>query len=84
MAIMMKCGHSANAVNEHGKPSCAICAGLTPNADIVDDTPLDLSKRKAKCSDCGTIKQSSTDLAFFGHKPDREYDSFYCGCRGWN
>jgi len=53
---MMKCGHAANATNGHGQPSCAICAGLTPNADIVVDAP-DLTGRMAKCA-CGRIEPS--------------------------
>lgn len=27
---------------------------------------------------------SSTDLPFFQHHPDREYDDYYCGCFGWS
>lgn len=23
-------------------------------------------------------------LAFFKHKPDRDFDEFYCGCHGWD
>ena len=47
---MMKCGHAANATNTAtGKPSCAICAGLTPDALIVDDAPPDLTGRAARC-----------------------------------
>lgn len=25
-----------------------------------------------------------TTLPFFSHKPEREFDDFYCGCQGWN
>lgn len=46
---MMKCGHSANATSD-GKPSCAICAGLTPDALIVDDNPPSFVGRMAHCS----------------------------------
>lgn len=27
---------------------------------------------------------SSFDLPFFEHRPDREYDDYYCGCWGWS
>lgn len=27
---------------------------------------------------------SSWDLAFFQHKPNEEYDEYYCGCYGWD
>ncbi len=27
---------------------------------------------------------SSTDLPFFEHKPDEEYDAYFCGCMGWD
>lgn len=27
---------------------------------------------------------SSWDLPFFSHKPDEEYDEYYCGCLGWS
>lgn len=96
MRQMMKCGHSANAnrvlLGGERVPSCAICAGLTPNAEIVIETP-DLTGRKARCSyfgsshggkTCDGEVDSSPDCAFFEHKPDAEYDRFYCGCWGWN
>jgi hypothetical protein len=45
---MMKCGHSANGFNGKHEPCCVICAGLTPDAEIVVEAP-DLSKRRARC-----------------------------------
>ena len=27
---------------------------------------------------------SSSDLWFFEHRPDEEYDLYYCGCWGWD
>ena len=79
----MKCGCVANATC-NGKPICAIHAGLTPDAAIVSDTQPDLTGRKARCPDCKGTVNSSFDLAFFAYRPEREFDSFYCGCRGWN
>lgn len=62
---MMKCGHAANAVNGKGEPSCVICAGLTPDADVVANEPS-FGERLAKCS-CGKTQPSSdrARLAFF-------------------
>lgn len=79
-APMMKCGHSANAVF-NDKPCCAICAP-SPDAYEVVETP-DVTGRKAKCSDCDYVRDSSVDLPFFEYRPDEEYDKFYCGCMGW-
>lgn len=84
MKPMMKCGHAANAVDKDGNPCCAICAGFTPNAFIVDDSAPDLTGRKAKCCYCGKERESSPELPFFEYKPDKEYDKFYCGCWGWD
>ena len=93
---MMKCGHSANANRIHKDgtktPSCAICAGITPDAEIVVDAP-DLEGRKARCSYFGTSHGSTTchgevasspNAAFFEHRPGAEFDRFYCGCWGWD
>lgn len=90
--VMMKCGHSANAFNEKKEPCCAICVGTTPNAEIVDDNPPDLTGRKARCHysqpkrgyTCRGIVDSSPDLPFFKREPDKPYDSYYCGCWGWD
>ena len=84
MKYMMKCGHAANAVDRNGNPCCAICAGFTPNAFIVDEKQIDLTGRKAICSYCNTIVDSSLNLPFFEYRPDKEYDSFYDGCWGWD
>lgn len=81
--VIMKCGHAANATH-NGNPVCAICFGLTPDAEIIADTAPDLTGRKAMCSQCGRITDSSENLLFFEYRPEQEYDSFYCGCKGWN
>lgn len=62
--VMMKCGHSANAVMGD-KPVCAICAMTHTGWDIVDDDPPDLAGRKARCH-CGREEPSHPErLAFF-------------------
>jgi hypothetical protein len=128
--VMLSCGHAANSTNQHGEPSCAICAGVCESTPI---TPPDLTGRMARCT-CGRTEPSTLDgsLAFFefcgegspratdicvchyascahdpaymarnvpnnrktvieqgkcsGFRPQgaREFDSYYCGCRGWN
>ena len=90
---MMKCGHAAHAVNGKGEPSCIICHGIHPGADVVDLAPPSLG-RMAKCSylrpgPYGSAKghepvPSSAELAFFEHKPGDPMDRYYCGCFGWD
>ena len=43
----------------------------------------DLSGRKAKCDLCPSVEPSGRTLAFFGCRPEKEFDSYYCGCKGW-
>jgi hypothetical protein len=83
MKPMMKCGHAANATTE-GKPCCVICAGIVPGAYEIAEAQPDLSGRKAKCCYCSSLADSSSDLAFFAHTPDKATDNYYCGCLGWN
>ena len=80
---LMKCGHAANATMEGG-PVCVICYGISPGADVADESPLDLTGRKATCPYCSAVVDSSRSLAFFEHRPNAETDSFYSGCRGWD
>jgi len=84
----MKCGHTANAVKENGKPVCVICAGITPDAEIISEEIPDLTDRKARCTYYGgkyhSEALSKLRLPFFEYKPDNEFDEYYCGCFGWN
>ena len=94
---MLECGHTANAIrsleandedplqleakDKFGSiriHSCVIC-----NCSI-STTPPDLTGRQAKCVYCGSVKESSMSLPFFQVHPDREFDEFYDGCRGWD
>jgi hypothetical protein len=90
---LMKCGHIANATtmipnsSNTGKikiHSCVICAGIVAGFNITIDEPLDLTGRKAKCDECGKIVKSNPKLPFFSYRPDKEYDSYYSGCYGWD
>lgn len=83
MTPMMKCGHAANAVNGD-KPVCVICFMTEGDkATQIADAP-DLTGRKAFCSYGGAETQSSTELPFFEHRPDKDSDRYYCGCHGWD
>lgn len=80
---LMKCGHTANAEYDDGKPCCLICSPKKEAYEIVDEKP-DLTGRKAKCTDCGEIVDSNWNLPFFEYCPDKEFDRFYSGCWGWD
>lgn len=87
---LLKCGHVSNAerINDNGTktPWCVIC-----NCGEIVKTVEDnegLKDRKAKCSHhkfgCdGGITDSKWNLPFFEYKPTELYDSYYCGCWGW-
>lgn len=89
---MMECGHAANASDGNGNPSCVICVGIVPGAQITVETP-NLEGRMARCTyrhdragrEHMVFRPSSNTLAFFNHRPDQEQDEFYCGdCWGWD
>ena len=44
-----------------------------------NECPKCRGRERCKCEE-----QSSSNLAFFEYRPDAEYDSFYCGCSGWD
>lgn len=92
---MMKCGHAATGTNGDGNPSCVSCAGLDPGASEVDESPPSLVGRAAQCPYCKRLGPSTTDLPFFEYlgpgsrhykckNGPKEFDEFYCGCRGWD
>jgi hypothetical protein len=79
---ILKCGHSPNAVmrtKDGDIPCCVIC----DCTEFAEEAP-DLTGRKARCTYCKREIPSSFALAFFQHQKDRDNDSYYCGCRGWN
>jgi hypothetical protein len=82
---IMKCGHAANGIDGKGNPVCVICVGIRPGACEVDEEPPDLVGRIARCVLCAKERPSNPDMqAFFMHRPDQEYDEYYCGCKGWD
>jgi hypothetical protein len=45
------------------------------------------TERKARCTyfrGCGGEQPSANPLPFFRPRPDAEFDSYYCGCYGWD
>ncbi len=111
---MMKCGHAANGTHKvdllggmafTNEPCCVICAP-SKEAYEIEENPIDLRTREARCCDCDARRPSSLDLPFFSYdgpgspldldnatthippkyrtKGGRPFDSFYCGCRGWD
>lgn len=82
---MMKCGHAANAKDQHGNWSCVICIGIKPGASEIDPNPPSFQGRFAHCAYGKHARvPSSPDLAFFESHPDKPEDEYYCGCRGWD
>lgn len=81
--VLMKCGHTTSIKDSDGNYVCPICVGLTPNARIAEEKKVDLKNRTAKCT-CGCERPSNYNLPFFEYCPNSQYDSFYCGCRGWD
>lgn len=82
MGQVMECGHAAQSPS-----GCVIC-----DCAKVAAQP-DLAGRKAKCTyhaaartkyKCAKESISSASLAFFKHDADAEFDSYYCGCWGWD
>lgn len=84
MNVLMKCGCRAQGVDAAtGRPVCVVHIGIKPGADEVADPP-ELDRRFAQCGYCQRRRCSSLALPFFEYHPEREQDSFYCGCRGWD
>lgn len=92
MPVLMKCGHASQAVDEKGRPACVICM-----CTEVETKVPDLTGRKARCSyfsqtfmhngrrvKCTGETNSRESLPFFEHKPNSKYDTYYCGCWGWD
>lgn len=83
MNPMMKCGHAANATSkrdgEVDLPCCAICVCF-----VVAEKQPDLTGRQARCSCFRKEPSDPQKLAFFEHRPESEFDSYYCGCNGWD
>ena len=40
--------------------------------------------RQARCQDCRRLVPSDPPPTLFSHRPDDDFDRWYCGCRGWD
>jgi len=81
---LMKCGCRASGTNaKTNKPVCVVHAGLTPDAEIIVETP-NLAGREAKCAYCSNKKPSSLSLPYFVYHSNQCQDEYYCGCFGWD
>lgn len=81
---IMECGHSVVAHDGKGNASCIICIGIHPGAGVIAKEQPDLQGREATCGYCRKVTRSRSELPFFRHKPDSQYDEYYCGCKGWD
>lgn len=92
---MMRCGHAANAHRNHADgtktPVCAMCLGIGDlgGDEVMPERPS-LEGREMKCTYLRTRNgrehtpmPSRWNAAFFEHRPDDDYDRYYCGCYGW-
>lgn len=88
--FLMACGHVSNA-NESvtHRPVCVICVGT--DKDLQARTIVrkcsgndGLEGRKAKCCYGDKVVNSNWNLPFFEYRPNCEFDSYYCGCFGWD
>ncbi len=96
--VLMKCGCVAQGTCSKSRgvdfdppiPCCVIHDCLEPAESVPD-----LTGRKALCSygkDGGKYKhtrpynetKSDFNLAFFEYHPESKYDTYYCGCWGWD
>lgn len=60
-------------------------AGRTARCSYYGSTPTG-NNHAGPCGrgkPCMCTEPSSRKLAFFQHQPDKEHDSYYCGCWGW-
>ncbi len=78
-AVLMKCGHAAQATDSDGNPACVICAVLDPNARVVDENPPDLNGRVARCAYFDRPIRNNACPVCRDAKPDR-FGQTRCAC----
>lgn len=59
---------------------CALAGHSSTSCSATADTPWEQRGMET----CLCEEPSTDGLAFFRAQPDKPYDSFYCGCRGWD
>jgi hypothetical protein len=82
---MMECGHLGYAMDgKTQEPICLICElnGIPAARVIATERPV-IAGRQAQCS-CNKVVPSKYSLPFFEPHANREFDSYYCGCSGWD
>jgi hypothetical protein len=79
-SVLMKCGCRGSATWKDGV-CCPVHFPSIESTMIVESPNLE--GRKARCNGQAEV-DSSLDLAFFEYLPDKEFDRYYCGCRGWD
>lgn len=79
--VLLTCGCVASATDGRtGKPACLWHSSKPVEASKAPD----LTGRKARCAQCGEAASSDLRLAYFQHRPERDFDTYYCGCFGFN
>lgn len=77
---LLKCGCVSSAYTSDGEPFCIVHDCF----DVAEYNLELIKKRTAKCEYCKKKVESNLDLPFFEYKPEYDFDSYYCGCRGWD
>lgn len=76
---IMKCG--CRAMGHDAKTGKPICLSRLCDKEMFQ-VP-DFSSRKSACLYCKKEVASKKYLPFFVYQSDKERDSHYCGCMGW-
>lgn len=87
---IMKCGCAANAKCDkfqgvEYKPAKECCLHHMCFEEAEEQPNIE--GRFARCSyyrTCKTQVASNFNLAFFSYRPEKEFDDFFCGCKGWD
>lgn len=85
--VLMSCGCRGDGQLADGSPVCAVhgCAEVAAAPDLTGRTATCAGGQLRYRHDRpGQEVPSSLSLAFFSHRPEREHDSYYCGCSGWD
>lgn len=100
MTEMMECGHAANATSGGKPVCAICIGIDSRATKVVGEPDLGGRMARCSYARANTLthrgggqysgtdfpstRPSSTNLAFFAHKPDQAEDEFYCGCWGWD
>ena len=59
----------------------AVLGEMLPGFESVEVRPR---IRYAKCTQCNTVRPITASFVPLWKEQPGEFDSFYCGCRGWD